>query len=103
LWSFQTDPDFQKELGWIGHFIKTEVEPLDHVLGSQWDIHAPRFKALVRPLQARVPDGPTEVHKITVAQEVLKDYKPINQMFPSYVRYEQEERAREYFEAALND
>jgi hypothetical protein len=36
-------------------------------------------------------------------QEVLKDYKPINQMFPSYVRYEQEERAREYFEAALND
>jgi acyl-CoA dehydrogenase len=54
LWSFQTDPDFQKELDWIGHFIKTEVEPLDHVLGSQWDIHAPKFKALVRPLQARV-------------------------------------------------
>jgi acyl-CoA dehydrogenase len=27
LWSFQTDPDFQKELDWIGDFIKTEVEP----------------------------------------------------------------------------
>jgi hypothetical protein len=24
-------------------------------------------------------------------------------MFPSYVRYEQEDRAREYFQAVLND
>src|SRR6201988_2453592 len=42
------------DLDWIEQFVKTEVERLDHVLGSQWDMHAPRFKTLVRPLQARV-------------------------------------------------
>jgi acyl-CoA dehydrogenase len=56
LWSFQTDPAFQKELDWIEQFVKTDVEPLDHVLGSQWDIHAPKFKTLVRPLQDRVKE-----------------------------------------------
>lgn len=54
MWSFETDPAFQKDLDWIGAFVTAEVEPLDHILGSQWDIHDPRFEALVRPLQARV-------------------------------------------------
>jgi acyl-CoA dehydrogenase len=56
VWSFATDPEFQKELDWIEEFIRTEVEPLDFVLGSQWDIHAPNFVRLVRPLQARVKE-----------------------------------------------
>jgi len=54
MWSFATDPDFQEQLDWIDHFVKHEVEPLDHLLGSQWNIHDPRFKKLVRPLQAKV-------------------------------------------------
>lgn len=54
MWSFATDPDFQLQLDWIDHFVKHEVEPLDHLLGSQWNIHDPRFKKLVRPLQAKV-------------------------------------------------
>jgi acyl-CoA dehydrogenase len=54
MWSFETDAEFQKELEWIEEFVRTEVEPLDHQLGSQWDIHAPLFKALVRPLQDKV-------------------------------------------------
>ena len=54
MWSFATDPDFQQQLDWIDHFVKQEVEPLDHLLGSQWNIHDPRFKKLVRPLQAKV-------------------------------------------------
>ncbi len=29
-------------------------------------------------------DGPTEVHKITVAKQVLRDYKPSKDLFPSY-------------------
>jgi acyl-CoA dehydrogenase len=55
-WDFETDPGFQRELDWIEQFVKTEVEPLDFLLGSQWDIHAPKFKTLVRPLQAKVKD-----------------------------------------------
>lgn len=53
-WDFETDAAFQKELDWAEEFVREEVEPLDYVLGSEWDIHAPLFQKLVRPLQARV-------------------------------------------------
>ncbi|MDB5817838.1 MAG: hypothetical protein JWQ11_1478, partial [Rhizobacter sp.] len=26
-WSFETDPEFQKELDWIDAFVREEVEP----------------------------------------------------------------------------
>src|SRR3546814_2310839 len=53
-WSFANDPEFQPELDWIDTFVREEVQPLDHVLGSQWNIHDPEFERLVRPLQAQV-------------------------------------------------
>ena len=53
-WDFETDPEFQQELDWIDRFVREEVEPLEHVLGSPWNIHDPRFEALVRPLQREV-------------------------------------------------
>ncbi|GGY59253.1 acyl-CoA dehydrogenase family protein [Marinobacter zhanjiangensis] len=56
MWSFETDPDFQQELDWINQFVRDEVEPLDHVLGSQWNIHDPEFQRLVRPLQKQVQE-----------------------------------------------
>jgi acyl-CoA dehydrogenase len=54
MWGFQTDPEFQRELDWIDTFVREEVQPLDFVLGSQWDISDPEFVRLVRPLQAKV-------------------------------------------------
>ncbi len=54
MWCFETDPEFQAQLDWVGTFVREEVAPLDHLLGSQWDIHDPRFVKLVRPLQAEV-------------------------------------------------
>ncbi|MGE0861306.1 MAG: acyl-CoA dehydrogenase family protein [Gammaproteobacteria bacterium] len=54
MWSFATEPEFQQQLDWIDVFVKHKVEPLDHILGSQWNIHDPRFVKLVRPLQAEV-------------------------------------------------
>jgi acyl-CoA dehydrogenase len=54
MWSFATDPDFQEELDWIDQFVRDRVQPLDDLLGSQWDIHDPEFVRLVRPLQAEV-------------------------------------------------
>ena len=53
-WEFETDPDFQAELDWIGQFVRDEVEPLEHVLGSPWNIHDPKFQTLVKPLQQQV-------------------------------------------------
>lgn len=54
MWEFRTDDDFQRELDWISTFVAEEVEPLDHILGSQWNIHDPQFQTLVRPLQEKV-------------------------------------------------
>lgn len=56
MWSFENDPEFQPELDWIKNFIREEVEPLDDLLGSQWNIHDPEFVRLVRPLQAKVQE-----------------------------------------------
>ncbi len=56
MWGFSTEPEFQVELDWIKQFVLEEVEPLDHLLGSQWNIHDPRFQKLVRPLQQKVRD-----------------------------------------------
>ena len=53
-WDFETDPAFQVELDWIGRFVRERIEPLDHLLGSPWNIHDPEFIRLVRPLQAEV-------------------------------------------------
>ncbi len=30
-----------------------------------------------------IADGPTEVHKVTVARQVLKEHKPVDTLFPS--------------------
>ena len=53
-WDFETEPAFQAELDWVDDFVRTQVEPLDHVLGSPWDIRSPENVRLVRPLQAEV-------------------------------------------------
>ncbi len=53
-WNFETDPDYQRELDWVDAFMRADVEPLDHVLGSPYDVANPAFVRLVRPLQQRV-------------------------------------------------
>jgi acyl-CoA dehydrogenase len=55
-WDFETDAAFQRDLDWIDRFVREEIEPLEHVLGSPWDIHAPGFQKLVRPLQGIVKE-----------------------------------------------
>jgi acyl-CoA dehydrogenase len=55
-WDFETDAEFQRELDWITNFVREEVEPLDHLQGSPWDIHAQGFRKLVRPLQRIVKE-----------------------------------------------
>lgn len=54
IWSFETDPDYQRDLDWVDAFVREEVEPLDHVLDSPYNITDPKFVRLVRPLQQRV-------------------------------------------------
>ena len=53
-WDFETEPEFQKELDWIDKFVREEVEPLDYVLESPYDVRDANRNKLVRPLQAEV-------------------------------------------------
>ena len=53
-WSFETEPAYQAQLDWVAQFVRDEVEPLDHVLGSPYHITDPAFVRLVRPLQSQV-------------------------------------------------
>jgi acyl-CoA dehydrogenase len=53
-WDFETDPEFQQQLDWIDAFVRTEVEPLELVLGSPADVKNPSNIKLIRPLQAQV-------------------------------------------------
>jgi len=53
-WDFETEPAFQEQLDWMTVFVRDEVAPLDHVLGSPYDVANPDNVRLVRPLQAIV-------------------------------------------------
>ena len=53
-WDFETEPEFQKQLDWVDQFVREEVEPLDFVLGSPYDLTDPQRQKLVPPLQKRV-------------------------------------------------
>jgi acyl-CoA dehydrogenase len=44
-----------------------------------------------------IADGPTEVHKVTVAKQILKDYTPSNELFPTYHLPRQREAAQERY------
>jgi acyl-CoA dehydrogenase len=48
-----------------------------------------------------IADGPTEVHKVTVARQVLRDYKPAEGLWPSEHLPEKIEAARTKYAAAL--
>jgi acyl-CoA dehydrogenase len=47
-------------------------------------------------------DGPTEVHKVTVARQVLRDYQPSSQLFPEYNMITLRERALQQYGSAAD-
>ena len=40
-WHFETDPEFQKQLDWIDEFVREEIEPLDFIITSPYDLDDP--------------------------------------------------------------
>ncbi len=53
---FETDPDFQFELDWIDELVRTEIEPLDFVIRTPYDLDDPVRAELIPPLQKIVQD-----------------------------------------------
>jgi acyl-CoA dehydrogenase len=50
-WDFETDPEFEKKLEWMRHFVKDEVYPLEVIAPEVTD---EQFLRLIRPLQQEV-------------------------------------------------
>jgi acyl-CoA dehydrogenase len=48
-----------------------------------------------------IADGPTEIHKITVAKQILRDYPPTNDVFPAYHLPKRREAAMEKYAEML--
>ncbi len=58
MWSFETEPEFQKKLDWMAEFVRAEVEPID-LLFHQDQTYNPgnaALAALMKPLKAQVRD-----------------------------------------------
>ncbi|KAG1647384.1 hypothetical protein GQR58_030636 [Nymphon striatum] len=55
-WEFETDPEFQQELDWIDEFVREEIEPLDFIIASPYDLTDPVRNEIIRPLQKVVQD-----------------------------------------------
>ncbi|MCC6917826.1 MAG: acyl-CoA dehydrogenase family protein [Alphaproteobacteria bacterium] len=56
MWSFETDPEYQKQLDWVAQFVKDEVEPLDYLGVEAYNTRDERRNRAVRPLQKIVKE-----------------------------------------------
>ena len=63
----------------------------------------PAMRMVNSALVMGIADGPTEVHKVTLAKQVLKDYTPDNELFPSYHIPKLQEEARKRFAKELGE
>jgi acyl-CoA dehydrogenase len=66
----------------VYHDIAASAAHLHGAMGVSNEM--PFMGMLTSAMVMGIADGPTEVHKVTVAKQVLKDYKPDNDLFPSY-------------------
>ncbi len=55
-WDFSTEPEFQRELDWMGRFVREEIEPIDLVFGDPYDKSDARAARVVAPLKQQVKD-----------------------------------------------
>ena len=62
--------------------VATKAAHLHGALGVSNEM--PFMHMVTSSLVMGIADGPTEVHKVTLAKQVLKDYRPDNDLFPNY-------------------
>jgi len=53
---FDIDPDFQTELDWIENFVREEIEPLDFIIESPYNLNDPIRAEIIPPLQKIVQE-----------------------------------------------
>jgi acyl-CoA dehydrogenase len=63
------------------HDVSARALQLHGSLGTTHEM--PFVQTLIESFVLGLADGPTEVHKVTLAREVLKGYEPAPDLFPS--------------------
>jgi acyl-CoA dehydrogenase len=81
------------------HDVSARALQLHGSLGTTHEM--PFVQHLVESFVLGLADGPTEVHKVTVAKQLLRDYQPCDELFPDYHRPTAEARAREKYADVL--
>ena len=92
-------------LGWLGGLgrgraisvgdVKFSGQVLNTAKKLTYQINIKRV--IMRKLVMGIADGPTEVHKVTIARQALKDYEASEGLFPSEHLPERTAAARERF------
>ena len=63
----------------------------------------PFANQIITSYRMGIADGPTEVHKITIAKQLLRDYEPCEDLFPSQHSIKKRAIALEVYGAAVED
>ena len=79
----------------VYHDIASKAMHIHGALGVSNEM--PFTQMLIGSMVMGIADGPTEVHKITVAKQVLHDFRPDNDLFPSYHLPKVRENAKDRF------
>lgn len=81
--------------------VATKAAHLHGALGVSNEM--PFMHMVTSSLVMGIADGPTEVHKVTLAKQVLKDYRPDNDLFPNYHIPRLKEAAEEKYAKELGE
>jgi acyl-CoA dehydrogenase len=90
-WKIDKYHDYQKVRRDIAAVKVTMPQVLHDVVQRAMHLHGalgvsdemPFVKMMVAAQSLAIADGPTEVHKLTVARRTLKEYEPVTTLFPS--------------------
>ena len=85
----------------VYHDVATKAAHLHGALGVSNEM--PFMRMVTSALVMGIADGPTEVHKVTLAKQILKDYQPDNDLFPSYHIPKLQDEARKRFGKELKE
>jgi acyl-CoA dehydrogenase len=85
----------------VYHDIATAALHLHGALGVSNEM--PFMGMVTSSLVMGIADGPTEVHKATVAKQVLRDYRPDNDLFPAYHLPKLRQAARDRYAGELEE
>ncbi|HEV2364835.1 MAG TPA: acyl-CoA dehydrogenase family protein [Caulobacteraceae bacterium] len=85
----------------VYHDIATTAAHIHGAIGVSNEM--PFMGMVTSALVMGIADGPTEVHKVTVAKQVLRDYQPDNDLFPTYHLPKLRESAQDKYSAAIDE